>query len=166
MFGLFASQDEGLLDREAALAMFTMLRNLSFLTIETKDPAATEGKNATMELSPTASAPNTEEGVQQEVLLTRLRDKMFEYAEYLGGAKQACNFAEFKAWRDRSGNERMRAMTKELTQHSTFVPFLQPQGSFRDLRRGSSTNFWGSWRTRTLKSHQLRRFQWPAASHS
>ena len=99
MFGLFASQDEGLLDREAALAMFTMLRNLSFLTIETKDPAATEGKNATMELSPTASAPNTEEGVQQEVLLTRLRDKMFEYAEYLGGAKQACNFAEFKAWR-------------------------------------------------------------------
>ena len=137
-------------------------------TIETKDPITSEGKGTTKEPSPASSAPNTEDGVQsqqpQEVLLTRLRNKMFEYAEYLGGAKQACSFAEFKAWRDRSGNDFCR--DKRINHSNLFRSFLQPQGSFRDLKRGSTTSFWGSWRMHTLKSHQLRRFQWPGASHS
>ena len=169
VFGMFASQDEGVLDREGALAMFRRLRDLGFLTIEAKDPGAEniDAKETTATAGSSAGerVPQQQQ-ILQEVLLVRVRDKMFEYAEYLGGAKQACNFAEFKAWKDRSGMRRsgLERQIKRLT--FLFSSISQPQGFFRDLRRGCMTSFWESWKMHSPKSSLGRHFLWLVVSHS
>lgn len=112
IFGLFSSE-EGLLTREAAETMFSLLKELSFKTLETQENP--EGKK-TEEAEKSDRSESKETATKAEtktddLLVKRLAQKLFAYAEYLGEKKEAVNLAEFKGWKDRNG---MKALLPPL----------------------------------------------------